>query len=376
MNIYRILAIAFPNATAFKGARVLNTLYALELGADPFQIGMLLAAYALFPLLLALYVGRLADRYGVSRPLAIGLSGMALGVFLPFLFPVLPALFVAALLTGAGFIFFQVSMQTLVGSLGAGEQRTRNVNLFSLAVASADFAGPVLAGFLIDAAGHVRTYAWLAVLNLLALALLARLFDRVPRSAHAAQERGAERMADLVRDAALRRAFAAGAVVFVGIDLFQLYLPLYGRSIGLSASAIGMVLGAFAAAAFVTRALLPVTARRFGEHRALTGALYLSAATFVAIPFVTEGVALAAVAFVLGLGLGLGQPLSVILTCNASPPGRMGEALGLRITLNNVVHIVAPSAFGAVGALFGLGPIFWITAAMLALGSYAGRARD
>jgi len=375
MNIYQIVALALPNSSGFKGARVLNTLYALELGAGPFDIGLLLATYALFPLLFAVYAGKVSDRYGVRIPLLAGMLGMTLGVFLPFVWPTLPALYVAAAVTGAGFIFVQVSMQALTGSLGAGEARTRNFNLYALAVATADFVGPVLAGFLIDHSGHVRTYFYLSLLNAVALIGLLALLRRIPPTASKSEDRGQQRMMDLLKSAELRRIFIASAVVITGIDLFQLYMPLYGHSVGLSASAIGMVLGAFAAAAFVVRAMLPQLVRRHGDEAVLVYSLFLAAATCVLIPFFSNVFVLGAIAFVLGLGLGLGQPLSVILTYNHSPAGRAGEALGLRIAINNSIHVVVPAVFGAVGTLFGLAPVFWVNSAFLAGGGYASRRK-
>jgi len=370
VNIYHVIALALPNSAGFKGARVLNTLYALELGADAFAVGLLLAMYAMFPLLLALYAGRVADRYGVRVPLAAGLAGMTLGVALPHVVPTLPALFVAAAVTGAGFIFVQVSMQSLTGSLGTGEARTRYINLYALTIATSDLLGPVLAGILIDSVGHVRTYAYLALLNAASLIGVAWMYRRIPPAAPRAAGREAEGMTDLLKIRDLRRVFIAGALVFTGLDVFQLYLPVYGHSVGLSASAIGMVLGAFAAAAFVTRALLPTLARRFGEERTLIGALYVAGGAFMLMPSSADALVLAAISFVFGLGLGLGQPLSVILTCNHAPAGRMGEALGLRIAINNVMHVIVPVTFGAAGAVIGLPPVFWAGSALLALGGY------
>lgn len=375
MNIYQIIALVLPNSSGFKGARVLNTLYAIELGAGPFGIGLLLATYALFPLLLAVYAGKVSDRYGVRIPLLGGMMGMALGVFLPFAWPALPALFIAAAVTGAGFIFVQVSLQVLTGSLGTGEARTRNFNLYALAVASADFVGPVVAGFLIDHRGHVATYFYLSLFNLLALIGLLFLYRRIQTTASKSEDRKRQRMMDLLKSAELRRIFIVSAVVIAGLDLFQLYLPLYGHSVGLSASAIGMVLGAFAAAAFVVRAMLPALVRRYGEEATLIYSLYLAAATCLLVPFFSSAAVLGAIAFVLGLGLGLGQPLSVMLTYNHSPPGRAGEALGLRIAINNSIHVVVPAIFGAVGTVFGLAPVFWVNSAILAGGAFGGRRR-
>lgn len=374
MNIYHVIALTLPNSSGQKGARVAATLYALSLGANAFEVGMLMAVYALFPLFLAVHAGRVTDRYGVRTPLLAGACVMGFGVGMPFLFPGLPALFISAAVTGLGFIFVQVSMQSLTGSLGSGPERTRNFNLYSLGVASADFVGPVLAGVMIDATGHRLTFLYLALMNLVAVCGLIYLFRRMPRTVPSG-ERGKQRAIDLARDPDLRRIFIAGAVVFSGVDLFQLFLPLYAHSVGLSASSIGMILGAFAAAAFVTRAMIPWLVRQYGEERTLTYSLYLASAICGLIPFFSHAVLLAVICFVFGLGMGLGQPLSVMLTYNYSPPGRVGEALGLRIAINNMIHVIVPVAFGGLGSLFGLTPAFLTNALLLGGGGHVSRKR-
>ena len=373
MKLSHIVVLVLLNSSGFKGVRFLNTLYALELGASPFAVGALLAMYAMFPLLFAVYAGKVADRYGVRLPLLAGMAGMTAGVILPFLEPSLPLLFIAAAIVGLGFIFVQVSMQSLTGSLGSGPVRTRNFNVYALAIATTDLIGPVVAGFSIDHLGHVPTYLVISALNVAAVAGLSLLFRRIPAIGQPQQNRQSQRMADLVRDPALRRVFIASGVVMTGVDLYQLYMPLYGHAAGLSASAIGMVLGAFAAAAFVVRAMIPVLVRRFGEEKTLLHSLYLSAATFLLIPFFSHAVVLGAISFILGMGLGLGQPLSTILTYNYSPAGRAGEALGLRIAVNNFMHVAVPVVFGAVGAAFGLSPVFWVSSVFLAAGGYSSR---
>ncbi|MCW5603084.1 MAG: MFS transporter [Burkholderiales bacterium] len=376
IHILEILALVLLWNSAYKGSRMLSTLYALELGAEPFDTGLLLATYGIFPLLLAVYAGKVADRYGVRMPLVVGMVISAVGVFMPFATTGFVMLVVAAAVTGMGFILVQISMQSLVGSLGSGAARTRNFNLYALSVSCADFGGPVLSGFAIDFAGHARTFLLLSLINVVALAGLIYLIRRIPRvPPGAAADRGGQRMADLFRVRDLRRIFVASAVVITGLDLFLLYMPLYGHSIGLSASAIGMVLGAFAAAGFVTRALIPILVRRFGEEKTLLNAMFLAAATLVLIPFFESAVVLGVICFVLGLGLGLGQPLALMLTYNYSPAGRAGESLGLRVTINNSIHVAAPVAFGAVGSLLGLAPVFWVSAASIALGMWFSRKR-
>lgn len=375
ITIVQLLCVVVLWNSAYKGARVLNTLYALELGATPFEIGLLLATYGVFPLLLAVKAGRIVDRYGARLPIILGMIVCMLGTVLPWFAPSLPLLFVAVAITGLGFILGQVAFQSLVGLLGDGAVRTRNFNNYALVVAVSDFIGPVFAGFSIDHAGHVSTYLFLALLGTTSIVAIIALAKRIPRHRKPAPTPEGQRMMDLFRDVDMRRVLIASAVVMTAIDLFQLYIPLYGHQIGLSASAIGMILGAAAAATFVSRALLPILSSRYGEEKTLLYSLFLAAAMFTLIPFFTGAVVLSVICFTLGLGMGLGQPLTVVLCYRYAPAGRGGESLGLRIAINNSMHVFVPALFGAVGAALGLAPVFWANAAVIAAGNWYARKR-
>ena len=373
VRLYELLVLVLLWNGAYKGARIVNTLYALELGAEPFHTGLLLATYGIVPLLLAVFTGRIGDRYGVRIPIAAGLVVTATGIALPFFWSAFGVLFLAAAITGAGFIMVQVSMQSLFGALGSGAARTRNINLYALVVSSADFAGAILAGLAIDSFGHLWSFLALGAMCFAAVVGMACIYRRVPSATPGAAARGRRRMTDLLRNQALRRVLLAGAAVVAGVDLFQLFMPIYGHSIGLSASAIGITMGCFGAAGFATRAMLPALARRFGEVRTLLYSMLLGAATFLLIPLFETPVALGTVSFLLGLGLGLGQPLTVILAYNRAPPGREGEGLGLRIAIINTSHVGVPALFGAVGSIMGTLPVFWVIAGVIALGGVAIR---
>jgi MFS family permease len=159
--------------------------------------------------------------------------------------------------------------------------------------------------------------------------------------------------------------------VIAGIDLYSFYMPIYGHSIGLSATMIGVVLGAFASATFVVRIMLPRLVRGWGEERTMTASLYLGGAAFLLFPFVHHIAALLMLSFALGLGLGVGQPLSLIMTYNRAPAGRAGEALGVRFTVVNLTHMAIPLVFGTIGSALGLITVFAANAALLLGGGYA-----
>jgi MFS family permease len=154
-------------------------------------------------------------------------------------------------------------------------------------------------------------------------------------------------------------------VALTGIELFQFYLPIYGRSIGLAPSVIGMVLSTYAVAGFIVRSFMHRLAHRYTELGVLTGSLFMAAFAYFIMPGLGEGWLLAAAAFAIGLALGSAQPLTIILTYNHAPAGRSGEALGMRIMANKVTQIAVPLAFGGFGAAMGAVPVFIATGAFL-----------
>ena len=163
------------------------------------------------------------------------------------------------------------------------------------------------------------------------------------------------------------------AVVLTGTDLFQFYMPIYGHAAGLSASAIGVVLSMFAAAAFVVRLVIPALVKRWSADTVLTWSLYAGGAAYLLFPLFESAALLAAIAFVLGLGMGCGQPLTLMLIYGRAPQGRSGEALGVRLTINNFMHIAVPLMFGTLGSALGVAPVFIANALILGAGGALSR---
>jgi MFS family permease len=324
--------------------------------------------FSVFPMLLGLYAGKLTDRLGVRTPMIGGSVGVGLGLLVPCLFPAVPALYVSAALIGASWVFYNVCAQNLVGDLSNGETRARNFSNYGLVMAGGSFAGPLLVGFSIDHLGYAPSYLVLAAVTLSAACVT--YYVRVPPANDKTVGAGehSSYSANLMKNAPLRRTLITSGIVLTGTDLFQFYMPIYGRSIGLSASMIGIILGMFAVAAFVVRLVMPKLIKRFGADAVLIGSLYMGAFAYLLFPMFKTPLLLALMAFVLGLGMGCSQPVSLMLIYDRAPPGRSGEALGLRLMINNFTHIVVPLLFGSLGTAFGVAPVFIANAAILGAG--------
>jgi len=76
MPIYLIVTSCVLIHAGFAGAKVALPLHALSLGVDPFTVGVMMAMWALCPMLIALYVGKLVDRTGPRVPMLAGTIGV------------------------------------------------------------------------------------------------------------------------------------------------------------------------------------------------------------------------------------------------------------------------------------------------------------
>jgi MFS family permease len=354
---------------SLKGSRVLMTLYAVELGAGPLEAGMLFAAYGLFPALFVVHAGRIADRIGNRALMYAGFIGFAISLMLPALHPSLPLLFVASPLIGFTSMIYIVAQQNLVGVLSQPETRTRNFSYYSVGDSMASVGGPVMVGFVIDHFSHATAYHVAAAIA--AACLIVFHFGRHHIPARLGVSDTAQRgpATDLLRLPALRNALITNGIVMAGIDFYLVYLPLYARTIGIPASEIGLIVGAYGAAGFIVRMLMPSITARWGEHAMIAAALAIACVAFLGIPATENPWALGAISFVIGLGLGCGQPLSMILAFAAAPAGRSSEAVAMRMAVSYGSHVVIPPVFGALGALTGMAPVFWTCAMLMAGGA-------
>jgi predicted MFS family arabinose efflux permease len=236
-----------------------------------------------------------------------------------------------------------------------------------------NFTGPLLAGFSIDNLGHAWACLVISSQSMLVIVLLLIWGRRLPPGKpHAPLDASASHA--LLDREVWRMLFTSG-LVQLGTDLFQFYLPIYGHSIGLSASAIGGVLATLAVAAFVVRLFLARLIKRLSGETLLGWVFFMGAIGFALVPFSGNALVLGTIAFFFGLGMGIGIPLTVILMFSRTVEGRSGQTLGLRLTANNFVRVTGPIVFGAVGSALGLPAVFWIVAAIMASGGLLSRSR-
>jgi MFS family permease len=368
VTIYILVALAFLTHVGFAGSRLAVPLFAVDQGGSPFVVGTVVALYAALPAVLAVPAGRMIDRLGYKIALLFGTTGVFVALMLPFLLPTMSVLYFTACLLGVSFMALQLATQTLAGAIARPTDRARNFSYLSIGFASANLTGPLLTGFLIDRIGYAYTFLAISLPLVPAIVISAMGSRWIPATAQKKPEPVSGGVFDLLKIRDLRNTLIASGIVSSAWDVYQFFMPIYGRAQGLTATAIGSIMAAFAISIILLRLVLPWAVRRSSETQLLTYAMFVACGAFCLFPFFQDAWALAAVSFLLGIGCGCGQPLSMTLVFNASPKGRAGEATGMRITVNQVTHFAIPLFFGAVGSTVGLPAVFFANAGFLVLG--------
>ena len=379
------------------GVRVAAPLLMLRQGHAEWAVGLLLGLFAAAPVATSLGAGRMADRHGYHRPmrLAVALTAgggllAAAAIWLTSSAPTsgwaaldelrsgprsgaFAMLCVAAMLCGVGANAGLIVIQRTAGRLAGGNDIdiTRVFSWLGLAPAVSNIIGPVIAGMVIDAAGFGSAFLALSALPLISLWWMRRVPVEGP--ANRAERRPHASAWGLLRHPGLRRVLLVNWLLSSSWDLHAFLVPVLGHERGLSASAIGLILGTFAAAVAAVRLLIPWIAHRLREAPVLAGAMLTTAAVFAIYPLATSALSMAACGAVLGIALGSVQPMIMTTLHRLTPRQRHGEALALRSMTINGASALMPLLFGVIGSALGAAPLFWLMAAAMTSGSLAAR---
>lgn len=345
--------------------------------------------FNLVPAFIAIRVGRLVDRVPLRRMMVVGCVICAFGATLAAIQPMLGVLALSACIVGVGWIAIAAASQYAVGQFGqmaggeggdgadesAGNLRVRAFGVMAMGFSLSAFFGPLIAGFMIDHTSYQATFALLAALPVvMAFAFSSKRVLTLPplQPRPATSANGGAR--ELLRVPGVRYTLISASFITVGWDLYGFVVPVLGSEISLTATQIGSVLSSFAVAVFLVRFFVARLTERFGERNVMVGAMAIAGVTFLLFAFAHSYGAMTALSFLMGIGLGVSQPIVLSLLHEVSPPGRIGEVNGMRMTMISTSQWTMPLLFGALSLSTGLLPLFLVIGGGILTGSvYAKR---
>lgn len=336
---------------------VLVPLVGLHLGLGPQAVGMLVALPGVPLVGLRVWGGRAADRWGPRSVLVVGTASFLFGAGVLRLWPGLPGMVLAQLLTGAGRAVYLPAMQfRLYGH--AGTRVVARVALFNASAGVGASAGAVLGGEGVGLGGVAGATALVGVATAMLVAAILLSSDAEGRAGAAAPAAGLRRT--------IARLWLPGLLTVVSTVPFVLassLYPIYGRMVGLSGGEIGRVVAVRGLATVAAGLGFVALCRAVGRRALRWAALGLLACGVACSPLVRSGALLAMMLFMASAGgVWLFSEASVLVSEIAD--GATGQGYALVGTAWSLGLLVLPALLGAVAAGLGVPSAFWVTGAI------------
>ncbi|HXP04029.1 MAG TPA: MFS transporter [Stellaceae bacterium] len=356
-------------------------LYALSLGFDAAQVGILVGARSLVAMFLSIHAGVLMDRFGTRK---VTLFFVWTGMVLAPLFPLVPwfgSLLLLQLVNGAAVSFAWSGAQTLIAQIAEGDPR--HLGKFTFCARLGSTTAPILGGAVWDFGGAWPAYllgaAWGGVLTVALLCAPEAEFFAPPR------EEGAVRARFRARDVFPRLADYLDSFMLLAIPAIALSMAImamrnstysiqtsvyvvYLHRVGL----VGTTIGALFAAAEIASgfgALFAGRAMKLGNaQRTMLSGTALSIFLIAVTPLPGGMLALLLLFQIIrGWLEGVIQPVVLSVQARAAGRHQQGAVVGLRQTGQRLTSIMVPPLMGAIADHWGVSQSFIILGGFMLL---------
>lgn len=346
-------------------------LFAVSLGADPSRVGMVAAVSAFTGIIASIPAGMLSDRIGRKRMLLF--SGIVFSTA-PVLYLFVTSLWQLALVRFYhGFstaIFIPVAM-ALVSDLFQRE-RGESMGWFSTSTLLGRFMAPIAGGSIIGSglllgmgSSYKAVYVVCGAAGALALLLLLRIPDTASKKEPVRWADTFGALKGVLSNRTIVVTCLVEAAILFAYGTFETFLPLYSKSVGLSAYSIGI----FLSAQVITLALSKPSMGRFSDRKGrrpqiLAGAL-IGAVCIGVFPLFRSFIPLLLVSIFFGLSLSIVTSATSAYIADMSRQGSHGSAMGVLGSIMDIGHTTGPLVSGLVATAFGYGGSFAGASAVL-----------
>ncbi len=373
-RVFITLFLAVFVTTAGVGLVVpLLPVYAHELGAGSFQIGIIFGAFSLTRSLFVPYFGKLSDRKGKKNLLTIGL----------FLYFVLSLLYAASddvftlilLRLGHGFASAMILpvAQAYVGLITPENKEGRIMGLFNLSLYLGLSAGPLLGGVVRDWYNIQVSFMCMAVLTFIGFLLCLLILPPEPmtkgKRTNVQKQKGSYRA--LVRNPKIFSLFAFRASFTICIGITWTFIPLLASTrLNLSSSAIGLVVMVHVLVAGVLQAPMGYLADRLNKNLMVLAVGVLAVISVIYLNTTTSFGEIIFANALLGLAGGISVPAIMALgVIEGRKTEAMGSMMGFLALAHSVGMLIGPLLGGLLLDLFSFETVFSIGAVIMGAGT-------
>jgi MFS family permease len=347
------------------------SIFANDLGATVFVVGLLTSISGLTALFSSIPIGSLSDRIGHSR---VMLGGMVAFTIVMVLFAVAPSpafLIPGRMLMGvAGVGSFWIASAYL-GDIVTPRERGIAFGLLTTSMGLGFGVGPVLGGQIADTIGMRWGFMIGAGFGLVAVALV-RIYLWEPPRQKTALARPRLSFRDNLRVGTNRSLLAISVGSFVLSFSFDgaisTLFPLYGKELGLTTAVIGTMFAFRAVASSSVRLPGGALAGRIGSRKLVIVAILIEATAIAGIASTDSKQALTLWLMLEGLAFGIFLTSSQAYLAENTVAETRGSAIGFYSMVGGIGSTVAPLVLGLAGDLASIPTAFYIGSAFMLAG--------
>ena len=340
--------------------RVTISYRAVELGLSIIWLGFIAASFAIFPILIAVRVGRFIDRGHDALTSWVGAAIFLVSIAGFAVWATPTGLLVLSAIMGFGHIMLMASTQMVcVRAAGPKGLETAFGN-FMVANSIGQGLGPYIVGWIGGNAALPPTgqlFVVGAVCSALALvSMLALRPSREPPPT--TDESDVVPVSQILRIPGLVAVIMAGVVLVAGSDTVVVYIPLLGAERRIDVHDIGLLLTVRAAASMTARLFYARMVAAFGRWPLMIAGTFACGLSYVvfALPLPLWAMHLAIA--MMGFSFGLATTLSITIIVDMTSVSARGTTNSLRIMSNRIGQFVMPFGAGLVAVAAGLGGLF------------------
>lgn len=349
----------------------------LDVGGSQALLGVVVAAFAVPALLLALPAGHVIDRIGERSALLTGAAALIVASVIAICAGrSVAVLLLATMFLGVGHLLCVIGEQAMVANMTNRGNFDSKFGYFTFASALGQTIGPLLLAL---PGGTVETppvRLIFMVCGAFSVVLLGISFfvRSSERPVIEQRDRMLPAAAALLRTPGLVRALLAGSVVLASVDLFLAYLPALGHERGIAAVIVSAMLVVRSMFSMFSRLFLGSMVAVLGRRRLMVWTIAVSAAGLLAFALPVPVAVLLALSAVYGFAIGTCQPITMSWIAELATPGTRGLAMSLRLASNRLGQTLLPSLLGALSAATGAAGVFAATGIMLFGAAWSGAA--
>ncbi len=347
--------------------------YAHELGAGAFQIGLIFGAFSLTRSIFVPYFGKLSDRKG-KKPL------LTTGLFIYFLLSLLYASSnsiqtLILLRLGQGFASAMILpvAQSYVGMITPADKEGQTMGLFNISLYGGLSIGPLLGGIVKDSFNIQASFLSMGALTLVGFLLCISLLpsERYANKEGLPGQKKATPYLELIKDPLIFSLFAFRACFTTCIGITWAFLPfLADTMLGLSSSAIGFVVMTNVLVAGLFQAPMGYLADRLSKKYLILAGGVLALCSILYLDMASSFGELILANALLGLAGGISFPAIMAMgVIEGRRTGAMGSLMGLLALGHSIGMLAGPIIAGLAIDIFSFDSIFILGAVIVGAGT-------